>query len=125
MLAVVGTLYFVIPYAVLPSIYMEVLTVIALFLRGAGLGILTINALSGLYSGLTKSQMSHASVNSRIIVQLSAAIGSVFIILTLFAMAQTLEKEMAYTLIFIIMSFISLVSIIPINRIGLTSSKVV
>lgn len=53
----------------------EYLVVIAMFLRGFGLGILTINSMSGAYEGLSKHQISQASSLSRIFTYMGGVIG--------------------------------------------------
>lgn len=53
----------------------EYLVVIAMFFRGFGLGILTINSMSGAYEGLSKHQVSQASSLSRIFTYMGGVIG--------------------------------------------------
>ena len=53
----------------------EYLVAFTMFIRGFGLGVLTINSMSGAYEGLSKLQVSHASSISRIFTYMGGVLG--------------------------------------------------
>ncbi|OZC88541.1 hypothetical protein CH254_11560 [Rhodococcus sp. 06-412-2C] len=53
---------------------------LALFLRGAGIGLVTILAMGAAYDGMAKAQIPHASSASRLTTQVGASLGAVAVV---------------------------------------------
>lgn len=107
-----GTLVFVWP----PAALNLPCTLLALFIRGSGLGLLTLLAMSSVFRGLAKDQIPHASIASRIVTQLGASVGGAGIalglqILLLVPPSRPIQK--AYALTFLGLSILTLASAIP------------
>jgi len=56
---------------------------LGIFLRGAGVGILTLQAMSGAYMGLHSTQISHSSALTRMLTLLGGAIGAAIAVMSL------------------------------------------
>ncbi|HUA43553.1 MAG TPA: MDR family MFS transporter [Streptosporangiaceae bacterium] len=78
-LAAAGT----VPFALAGPRTSDVLLVAALVVRGAGLGAATIALMAGVFQGLSKSQIPHASSATRIVQQVGGAFGAAVLVVIL------------------------------------------
>lgn len=110
-----GTSVFVWP----PAALNLACTLPALFIRGSGLGLLTLLAMSSVFRGLAKDQITHASITARIITQLGASVGAAGIALglqSLFLALPALPIQEAYAWAFLGLSILTLAAAIPGSR---------
>lgn len=110
--ASIGTIYF--SWSQAPTY--PIISILAMLIRGAGLGLLTLLAMSAVYQGLTKEQIAHASIASRIVTQLGASVGGTGIALLIEVLLHSLASapiQSSYALAFLGLSVITLAASIP------------
>jgi EmrB/QacA subfamily drug resistance transporter len=105
-----------------PSEVPTAVLAVALLLRGAGLGLVTIMALSDAYKGLERDQIAHASTLTRITTQVGASFGTAGLCAALQCLRQastaTDPNGAAFGWTMLCLTVVTLVCFWPISRMG-------
>ncbi|AEF85438.1 transport protein [Treponema primitia ZAS-2] len=112
-IAAIGTLPFIFATDKTTSVFL----ILALLVRGAGLGGFSIPIMASVYDGLAKSQISHGTIATRILQQIGGASGTAILAILFqhyISLGDSFENIInAYNRIFIVSICFTLFSIIP------------
>jgi MFS family permease len=112
-LVIIGT----VPFVFANTFTHYILLIVALLIRGAGLGGVSIPIMVSIYDGLTKEQVSHGTIATRIFQQIGGAFGTAILAIVFhhqISVSENIENVVkSYNVVFLWSIGFTVISIIP------------